>query len=79
MFDETQKLDVTKKDLEVIESALQTQFKIFGVEADAGGSDALDRLNDVKRALARIDQQTTADKACAPKTGLRLGMSRIFG
>ena len=79
MFDETQKLDVTKKDLEVIEAALQTQFKILGFEADAGGKDALERLNDVKRALAKLDQQMPAEKPCAHNTGLRLGMSRIFG
>lgn len=79
MFDETKKLDVTKKDLEIIESALQTQFKILGMEANAGGVGALERLNDVKRALAKIDQQNPVEKAPAPKTGLRLGMGRIFG
>jgi hypothetical protein len=79
MFDETHKLDVTKKDLEVIEAALQTQFKILGFEANAGGAAALERLNDVKRALAKIDQHTLVEKAPAPKTGLRLGMGRIFG
>ena len=80
MFEETKKLDVTQKDLEVIEAALQTQFKILGVEANAGGTGALERLNDVKRALAKIDQQAApVEKTAAPKSGLRLGMGRIFG
>jgi hypothetical protein len=58
MFEKTQKLDVTPDELAVIEAALHTQAKILNVQASAGGNAARRRLNEVKRALAHISQQT---------------------
>jgi hypothetical protein len=44
----------------VIESALHTQSKILNVQAEAGGSAARQRLNEVKRLLALLSQQKPA-------------------
>lgn len=60
MFEKQEKIDVTADELAVIKAALHTQIKILGVQAGAGGNAALRRLNEVKRALAHIDQQTDA-------------------
>jgi hypothetical protein len=80
MLDEKQKLEISQDDLVLIEAALHTQSKILGVQASAGGSKALGRLNDVKRVLATIAQQKTLKrKTAAPSTGLFLSMARMFG
>jgi len=79
MFDAKQKLEISQEELELIEQALHTQSKILGVQASAGGSKALTRLNDIKRVLASIAQQkpvkTKAKTACARGFGL----SRLLG
>jgi len=36
MFEKTTKIDVTDRELAILEAALQTQVKILGVEAGAG-------------------------------------------
>ena len=52
MFDNKQKLEISQDELALIEAALHTQSKILSVQASAGGSKALGRLNDVKRVLS---------------------------
>ncbi|MCX8227606.1 MAG: hypothetical protein OTI35_16155 [Sulfitobacter sp.] len=80
MSDEKQKLEISRDELALIEAALHTQAKILGVQASAGGSKALTRLNDVKRALATITQQKPATKVEKNrKNGVFLSMSRMFG
>jgi hypothetical protein len=80
MLDEKQKLEISQDDLALIEAALQTQSKILGVQASAGGSNALGRLNDVKRVLATIAQQRNVKRTPAvPTKGLFLSMARMFG
>ncbi len=80
MFEKQQKLDVTADELAVIQAALHTQAKILNVQASAGGNAARRRLNEVKRALARISQQV---EGTSP-TGYRrfmgwFGFSRASG
>lgn len=58
MFEQHRKIDVTADELAVIEAALHTQAKILHVQASAGGNAARRRLNEVKRALSHISQQT---------------------
>lgn len=80
MLDAKQKLEISQDELALIEAALHTQSKILGVQASAGGSKARARLNDVKRVLATIAQQKpAARKPAAPRTGVFLSMSRMFG
>tara|TARA_R110002049_G_scaffold10127_6_gene50582 strand:+ start:52094 stop:52333 length:240 start_codon:yes stop_codon:yes gene_type:complete len=63
MLDKQQKLEISPAELAVIEAALHTQSKILHVQASAGGTAARTRLNEVKRVLARIAQQTPAPQA----------------
>jgi hypothetical protein len=79
MAEEKQSLDINPQERALIEAALHTQAKILNVQASAGGNAARQRLNEVKRVLARIDQQKPGDtRARCNATGWR-GMARIFG
>ena len=60
MFDTNKKLEVSQEQLKIIEDALHTQSKILHVQADAGGSGALARLNEVKTILAMLAQHAPA-------------------
>ncbi|QUJ78098.1 hypothetical protein KDD17_03160 [Sulfitobacter albidus] len=62
MFDNTQKLEISPQEIDLIEKALETQSKILHMQASAGGSGAVDRLNEVKRVLATITAQRRADE-----------------
>ena len=78
MFEETLKLEITQKELDVIEAALHTQSKILGVEASAGGKAALARLNDVKRTLAHVAQQQPSRSKRLPCSSGWFRMARMF-
>jgi hypothetical protein len=55
---ETQnKLDVNQDQMDMIEAALHTQSKILNMQAEAGGSGARDKLNEIKSLLALLGQQ----------------------
>lgn len=56
MMDRKQTLEINAEELAAIEAALHTQSKILNVQASAGGIEAHDQLNQVKRALARVTQ-----------------------
>ncbi|WP_298919857.1 hypothetical protein [uncultured Roseobacter sp.] len=56
MLDNSQNLDLTAKDIEMIESALQTQKKILSVQSQAGGSGARRKLTDLKHLIKRINR-----------------------
>lgn len=59
MLDSLHNLDLTAKDIELIESALHTQKKILLVQSQAGGSGAHKRLTDLKHLMKRIHRSTT--------------------
>ncbi|TMM51884.1 hypothetical protein [Sulfitobacter sabulilitoris] len=63
MFDDTQKLDLSSKDLSLIEDALHTQQKILSMQSRAGGAEAKSRLTDLKQLLRRLRQQTPEERA----------------
>lgn len=80
MFDKQQRLDVSPEELAVIEAALETQAKILSVQAGAGGSGARRRLNEVKKVLARLDQQRDVEKPRAARTRFGwFGLARPAG
>jgi hypothetical protein len=79
MFDEKQKLEISQEELDLIEQALHTQSKILGVQASAGGSKALTRLNDIKRVLATIAQQKPVRQKTKPAGGRGFSLSRLLG
>ncbi|MEQ6247319.1 hypothetical protein ABMC89_00365 [Sulfitobacter sp. HNIBRBA3233] len=69
MFDTTKKLEISPDDVALIERALETQSKILRVEASAGGRDATDRLNEVKRVLATVSAQRDRDTGSRRASG----------
>lgn len=80
MLEKQQKLEINPEELAVIESALHTQSKILDVQANAGAAAARSRLNEVKRVLARLDQQKPAPKQPRMlRSGAWFSMSRLFG
>ena len=68
MLEDVQKIELTRQDLEMIESALATQEKILAVQSRAGGRDARARLNDLKSLMRRLRRQVP-DDAPAPSQG----------
>lgn len=66
MTDKMKKLEVSQSELDLIANALETQLKILSMQASAGGHGALDRVNEVKRALATITGQS--DKSMSRRT-----------
>ena len=61
MLEDVQKIELTRQDLELIESALATQEKILSVQSRAGGRDARGRLNDLKSLIRRLRRQVPDD------------------
>lgn len=54
MLDNMNRLDLTKKDIELIEAALHTQKKILAVQSEAGGTGARQKLSELKHLMKRI-------------------------
>lgn len=68
MLDESNRLELTSKDLELIEAALHTQKKILSVQSKAGGTGARQRLSDIKDLMARVsrvNRSETPERAAA--------------
>lgn len=57
MFSDTKNMDLTRKDLELIEAALHTQQKILSLQCEAGGAGARENLTDVKHLIKRLGRQ----------------------
>lgn len=56
MLDNLNRLDLTTKDIELIEAALHTQKKILAVQSEAGGTGARQKLSDLKHLLKRVSR-----------------------
>mmetsp|Transcript_39674 Transcript_39674/g.89950 ORF Transcript_39674/g.89950 Transcript_39674/m.89950 type:complete len:87 (+) Transcript_39674:26-286(+) len=63
MLDNLHNLDLTKKDIELIEAALHTQKKILSVQSQAGGSGARKKLTDIKHLMKRINRAGCLEKS----------------
>ncbi len=59
MLDNLNRLDLTAKDIELIEAALHTQKKILAVQSEAGGTGARQRLSDLKHLIKRVNRART--------------------
>lgn len=79
MFETKQKLEISRTEIELIEKALQTQSKILRVEAGAGGAEATDRLNEIKRVLAKITAQRGDRSPRRQRSGGFAGLLRMMG
>lgn len=60
MFENLNRLDLTSKDIDMIEAALHTQKKILAVQNEAGGTGAHRKLSDLKRLMKRVNRARTA-------------------
>lgn len=58
MLNNLNNLDLTAKDIEMIEAALHTQKKILAVQSAAGGSGARRKLTDLKHLMKRINRNS---------------------
>jgi hypothetical protein len=80
MFDDSNRLALTAKDIELIESALHTQKKILSVQSDAGAASARDRLAEVNHLMKRVARAAPCPQGHAPKgQGLAYHLRAIFG
>jgi ribosomal protein L29 len=73
------KLEISLDELDLIASALETQSKILRMQAGAGGTGALARLNEVKRVLATVTSQRDAGRPKKAESGSWLGLLRMMG
>lgn len=55
MLENAHNLDLSARDLKLIQDALYTQEKILSVQSRAGGNAAKLRLNEVKELMRRVD------------------------
>ncbi|WP_298843376.1 hypothetical protein [uncultured Roseobacter sp.] len=58
MLENLRNIDLTAKDIELIESALHTQKKILSVQSQAGGRGARKKLTDLKHLMKRLNRAT---------------------
>ena len=59
MFDNLDRIDLSAKDIAMIEAALQTQKKILLVQSEAGGTGARQKLRELKHLLKRVGRART--------------------
>ena len=78
MLDTANKLDLTAKDLELIEAALQTQKKILSMQSEAGRTGARQKLSELKNLIGRIGKSRQPDTSSEPMSWSLIARS-IFG
>lgn len=76
MLDNLERIDLSAKDIELIEAALHTQKKILSVQSEAGGTGARQKLSDLKHLLRRVGRARSR-KNDMPTSGL-MAMVRSF-
>lgn len=76
MLDNFHDLDLTAKDIALIETALHTQKKILAVQSAAGGSGAHEKLTDLKHLMKRINRNSK--RKAAPATQGWSGFARML-
>jgi len=74
MANDLNRLDLTAKDLAMIEAALHTQKKILSVQSQAGRTGARHKLSELKHLMNRIGR----NKCEAPATVSWAQMARSF-
>lgn len=63
MFDDWNRLNLTARDFELIESALHTQRKILSVQNEAGGTGAGQKLSELTRLINRVTRARPAPRS----------------
>jgi hypothetical protein len=70
MMDTPSRLELTAREIELIETALHTQEKILSVQSEAGGTGAGTKLAELSRLARRIGRaRRTAHPECSPSLG----------
>lgn len=77
MTHKTKKLEISPEELDVILDALETQTKILGMQAGAGGAHAGTRLNEVKRVLATVSAKREANRPRTSSIGWLFSLWRV--
>lgn len=77
MFDDQNRLELTSKDIALIESALHTQQKILSVQSAAGGAGARQKLDDVKHLVKRVGRASQR-QAVTKRSGWSHMMQWLF-
>lgn len=77
MLDNMNRLDLTAKDIELIEAALHTQKKILSVQSEAGGTGARQKLSDLKHLIKRVGK-SRPNSAAQPSTGFFAAARNLF-
>ncbi len=72
MLENLNKLELTNKDIELIESALSTQKKILSVQSEAGGTGARQKLHELKHLMKRIGRSRSERKPPAGMSFLQM-------
>ena len=78
MLEDVQKIDLTRRDIELIEAALATQEKILAVQSRAGGRSARARLNDLKSLMRRFRRQVPDAPEAKTESGWTTRLTRSF-
>lgn len=78
MPDDLTRLDLTAKELDLIEAALHTQQKILSVQSKAGGSRAHRNLSDLRYLIQRIGRVRPAPKPSASFSWIRAARCMIW-
>lgn len=75
--DDMDRLDLTKKDIELIEAALHTQSKILAVQSEAGGCGAQKRLGELKHLIKRIGRAQASQTSTPPVSLTQMAMNLL--
>ena len=78
MLENVKQLELSAKDIALIEAALHTQEKILSVQREAGGAFAHEKLSDLKHLLKRVRRARPQRAACMASVWTYLAGS-LFG
>ena len=67
MLDNFHSLDLSAKDIDLIEAALHTQKKILAVQSKAGGAGARRKLADLKLLIKRVENASARKQKAEPQ------------
>ncbi|ABG31622.1 hypothetical protein CEP88_19790 [Roseobacter denitrificans] len=79
MFDNLNRLDLTSKDIDMIEAALHTQKKILSVQSAAGGTGARRKLNEIKQLMKRVGRARAAQNGNAAPSWAQMARMMLTG
>lgn len=75
MLDDTHSLDLSRKDLALIEAALHTQHKILSVQSQGGGAGATSRMTEVAHLIKRVKRKTSTSSVSVSPSWAQMARS----